>query len=199
MLPGLVPSAAAIIGLFWRLALTLQEIFLERTQTGTRHIYQVLNALWETVKPNVCVCGVVHWPPLQSQFSSESGRQEYVSGPVCGAPPPPPPCTPSSPAPAPCPPGTAVSRVSPALILHPRSPSLHSLAHLEAPPPPPPRPATSKKRLEAGAGPRPGYTSDSADSLHRAASFERNVALLLLTVLNRDAHGISIYSIFQYE
>ena len=56
MLPGLVPSAAAIIGLFWRLALTLQEIFLERTQTGTRHIYQVLNALWETVKPNMCVC-----------------------------------------------------------------------------------------------------------------------------------------------
>ena len=30
MLPSLVPSAAAIIGLFWRLALTLQEIFLER-------------------------------------------------------------------------------------------------------------------------------------------------------------------------
>ena len=58
MLPGLVPSAAAIIGLFWRLALTLQEIFLERTQTGTRHIYQVLNALWETVKPNMCVCVV---------------------------------------------------------------------------------------------------------------------------------------------
>ena len=193
MLPGLVPSAAAIIGLFWRLALTLQEIFLERTQTGPRHIYQVLNALWETVKPNMCVrCGVVHWPPLQSQFSCGC-----VSGPVCGAPPPPPRCTPSSPPPAPCPPGTAVSRVSPALILHPRSPSLHSLAHLEAPPPP--RPATSKKRLEAGAGPRHGYTSDSADSLHRAASFERNVALLLLTVLNRDAHGISIYSIFQYE
>ena len=109
MLPSLVPSAAAIIGLFWRLALTLHEIFLERTQTGTsgpRHIYQVLNALWETVKLNMCVrCGVVHWPPLQSQFSCGC-----VSGPVCGAPPPPPRCTPSSPPPAPCPPGTAVYR-----------------------------------------------------------------------------------------
>ena len=92
-----------------------------------------------------------------------------------------------------------MSRVSPALILYSRSPSLHSLAHLEAPPPP--RPATSKKRLEAGAGPRPGYTSDSADSLHRAASFERNVALLLLTpgILMLGSPDILIYSIFQYN
>ena len=93
-----------------------------------------------------------------------------------------------------------MSRVSPALILHPRSPSLHSLAHLEAPPPPPPRPATSEKRLEAGAGPRHGYTSDSADSLHRAASFERNVALLLLTPgILMGSPDIFIYSIFQYN
>ena len=81
--------------------------------------------------------------------------------------------------------------------LHPRSPSLHSLAHLEAPPLPP-RPATSKKRLEAGAGPRHGYTSDSADSLHRAASCERNVALLLLTQGILMGHpDILIYSILQ--
>ena len=122
-----------------------------------------------------------------------------VSGPVCSAPPPPPRCTPSSPPPAPCPPGTAVSRyrVSPALILPPRSPSLHSLGHLE-PPPPPPRPVTSNKRLEAGAGPRHGYTSDSADSLHRAASCERNVALLLLTQGILMGHpDILIYSILQ--
>ena len=39
MLPSLVPSAAAIIGLFWRLALTLQEIFLERiTNWDTAHL-----------------------------------------------------------------------------------------------------------------------------------------------------------------
>ena len=84
-------------------------------------------------------------------------------------------------------------------ILHPRSPSLHSLGHLEPPPPPPPpRPATSKKRLEAGAGPRHGYTSDSADSLHRAASCERNVALLLLTQGILMGHpDILIYSILQ--